>query len=96
MRYRVLIIDESGPRWGIPFPEPGAPEGTPEEATIYDLQGHFLTKTTVYRTEIGDIQSTMVQIPEPKANWYAVEVNNAVPHPFEAPVTVPMPPASSH
>jgi hypothetical protein len=95
MRYRVLILDESGPHWGIPFSEPGAPDGTPEEATIYDLQGLPLTQVTVYRTEIGDVEAAMVQVPEPKENWYAVGVKNSIPHPFAAPITVPRSPAPS-
>jgi hypothetical protein len=90
-KWRVLLIDERGPRWGVPIENEVAPEGEPEMATIYDNTGAVLTSVEVYRTEIGDISASMVWVPEPKPDWYAVEVTGAPPHPFAAPVTVPRP-----
>jgi hypothetical protein len=90
-KWRVLLVDDRGPRWGVPIENEVAPEGEPETATIYDNTGAPLTSVTVYRTEIGDISASMVWVPEPKPDWYAVEVTGAAPHPFAAPVTVPRP-----
>ncbi|HEX7506709.1 MAG TPA: hypothetical protein VF550_08040, partial [Polyangia bacterium] len=77
--------------WGLPIENEMAPEGEPELATIHDKTGASLTSVVVYRTEIGDMDASMVWVPEPKPNWYAVEVAGAVPHPFAAPVTTPRP-----
>jgi hypothetical protein len=90
-KWRVLLLDARGPRWGVPIEQEIAPEGEPETATIYDNTGAVLTSVVVYRTEIGDVPSSMVWVPEPKPNWYAVAVTGAPPHPFAAPITVPRP-----
>jgi hypothetical protein len=90
-KWRVLLLDAKGPRWGVPIEQEVAPEGEPETATIYDNTGAVLTSAVVYRTEIGDVPSSMVWVPEPKPDWYAVAVTGAPPHPFAAPITVPRP-----
>jgi len=90
-KWRVLLLDARGPRWGVPIEQEVAPEGEAETATIYDNTGAVLTSTVVYRTEIGDVSASMVWVPEPKPDWYAVAVTGAPPHPFAAPVTVPRP-----
>ena len=90
-KWRVLLLDPRGPRWGVPIEREVAPEGEPETATIYDNTGAVLTSVVVYRTEIGDVSSSMVWVPEPKPDWYAVAVAGALPHPFAAPITVPRP-----
>jgi hypothetical protein len=90
-RWRVLLLDARGPRWGVPIEQEVAPEGEPETATIYDNTGAVLTSVVVYRTEISDASSSMVWVPEPEPDWYAVAVTGAPPHPFAAPVTVPRP-----
>jgi hypothetical protein len=85
-KWRVVLLDERGPRWGIPLDEPGPAEGEPEMATIYDGAGEELTSVRVYRTEISDISGAMYMVPEPKENWYAISVGGAVPLPFAAPM----------
>ena len=90
-KWRVLLIEARGPRWGVPIEREVAPEGEPETATIYDNTGAVLTSVVVYRTEMSDGSSSLVWVPEPKPNWYAVGVAGAQPHPFAAPVTVPRP-----
>lgn len=90
-KWRVLLVDANGPRWGVPVEENTPPEGEAETATIYDNTGAPLTAITVYRTEIGDTSASMVWVPEPQPEWYAVEVAGAAPLPFAAPVTVPRP-----
>ena len=90
-KWRVLLLDARGPRWGVPIEQEVAPEGEAETATIYDNTGAVLTSTVVYRTEIGDVSASMVWVPEPKPDWYAVAVTGSPPHPFAAPVTVPRP-----
>jgi hypothetical protein len=81
-RWRVLLVDERGPRWGIPIDDEVAADGIPETATVYDGTGAALTSVTVYRTEIGDSSASMVMVPEPQPNWYAVAVAGAQPLPF--------------
>jgi hypothetical protein len=83
-RWRVLLIDEMGPRWGIPIDDPSPAEGVPENATIYDEQGRAIATVVVYRTEIGDVNASMVLVPVPAVGWYSVGVAGAEPHAFGA------------
>jgi hypothetical protein len=83
-KWRVILLDDRGPRWGIPLAEPGPAEGQPELATIYDGTGEVLTSVRVYRTQIGDISAAMYMVPEPQDNWYAIAVHGAAPLPFAA------------
>lgn len=84
-RWRVLLVDEKGPRWGIPIDQETLADGTPEQATVYDQAGNALDTITVYRTEISDIDAASIMVPEPKPNWYAVQIAGAPPYPFTAP-----------
>jgi len=83
-RWRILLADERGPRWGIPIADEVPAEGDPEPATIYDHTGAELTNVTVYRTAIGDLEASMYMVPEPQPGWYAVAVAGAPPLPFAA------------
>jgi hypothetical protein len=83
-QWRVLLVDERGPRWGIPITDEVPAEGDPEAATIYDTTGAELTSVTVYRTRIGDLEASMYMVPEPQPGWYAVAVAGAPPLPFAA------------
>jgi hypothetical protein len=38
-RWRIMLVDQRGPRWGIASPDEQLPEGSPEPATIYDGAG---------------------------------------------------------
>jgi hypothetical protein len=84
-RWRVLLVDGQGPRWGISIDQETLGEGAPEQATVYDRSGAALDTITVYRTEISDINAASIMVPEPKSNWYAVQVAGAPPYPFAAP-----------
>jgi len=84
-KWRMLLLDERGPRWGIPVDEPAPAEGQAEVATVYDGTGSVLTSVRVYRTEISDIGGAVYMVPEPKDSWYAIAVDGAVPLPFAAP-----------
>jgi hypothetical protein len=90
-KWRVLLLDDKGPRWGIPFDTDTPAEGTPELATVLDAQGTVVETVVVYRTEIGDMDASMVWVPAPKPTWYSVQVGTTPPHPFAAPVAVPRP-----
>jgi hypothetical protein len=90
-RWWVVIVDERGARWGIPNQEAVAAEGDPESATVYDNRGAPIESVTVYRTLIGDMDASMVMVPEPKSDWYAIEVSGAAPLPFASPVPKPWP-----
>jgi hypothetical protein len=85
-KWRVLLLDDRGPRWGIPLDEAAPAEGQPETATVYGSAGEELTSVSVYRTEVGDMSAAMYMVPEPKDNWYAIAVGDAVPLPFAAPM----------
>jgi hypothetical protein len=84
-QWRVMLVDERGPRWGIPITDRMPAEGDPEPATIFDGTGAALTSVAVYRTEIADHPASMVMVPEPQPGWYAVAVAGAAPLPFAAP-----------
>jgi hypothetical protein len=81
-RWRILLVDQRGPRWGIPIQDEVPAEGDPESATIYDGAGGALGTVMVYRTEIGDIDASMVMVPEPAPDWFAVAVADAPPLAF--------------
>ena len=76
-RWRVLLTDDRGPRWGIPITDEAPGEGDVEAATIYDITGVAVTSVAVYRTKIADIGGSMVMVPEPQPGWYAVAVAGA-------------------
>jgi hypothetical protein len=86
--YRVLLLDEQGPRWSIPFPRPEEPFGTPEIADVLDVDNQPIERVTVYRTEIGDSRGFTILVPEPRAGWNAIKLNDALPLPFSAPVAI--------
>lgn len=90
-KWNVLLIDDKEPRWGIPFDTEVPAEGEPEMATVFDEQGVALENIVVYRTEIGDVDASMVWVPARKPNWYSVQVTGVPPHPFSAPISVPRP-----
>lgn len=85
-KWRIMLVDDRGPRWGIPLEEPAPAEGQPEMATVYDGSGEALTSVRVYKTEIGDVSAAMYMVPEPKDGWYAIAVDGAAPLPFAAPM----------
>ena len=85
-RWRILLVDSKGPRWGIPVTELIAPDGDPELATVYDAAGNAVATPVVYRTAIADIDASMVMIPEPQAGWASVAVAGSPPTAF-APAT---------
>lgn len=82
-RWRVLLVDDKGPRWGIPITDQVPPAGDAELATATDAAGNAIANVVVYRTAIADIDGSMVMIPEPQPSWYAVAVAGvAAPVPF--------------
>jgi hypothetical protein len=87
-RWRTLLLDSRGPRWGLPSSDLEPPAGEPEVAQIFDDKGDVITYVTVYRTEVSDIDAASVMVPEPQPGWYAIAVSGWQPHPFAAPVTV--------
>lgn len=90
-RYQVMILDQTGPRWGLPFATPAPPFGEPEGAEILDAQGNVTATVTVYRTLIADNQTATVLVPEPDPSWYAVKVRGWPPLLFSEPGSVPPP-----
>lgn len=92
MAWRVMLLDEQGPRWGLPFSRPAEPYGQPEELAVLDAQGVIIQYVTGYRTPIsGPEEAAMLLVPEPESGWYAVQAKGWLPLEFAAPVSVPMP-----
>ncbi len=85
-KWRVILVDDRGARWGIPLDEPAPAEGQPEMATVYGDNGEALTSVRVYRTEIGDVSAAMYMVPEPQHGWYAIAVDGAAPLAFASPM----------
>ena len=90
-RWRTLLLDDKGPRWGYSVTELAPPSGTPEVAEIFDNQGDVREYAVVYRTEVSDIGAYSIMVPEPKPGWYAVRVTGSTPHPFAAVVPLRKP-----
>jgi hypothetical protein len=90
-RYQVMLIDGRGPRWSRPFAKPDVPFGEPEEADVLDLDGQPIERVTVYRTEVSDGAGFTVIVPEAKAGWNALRLNDGSALAFATPVKVPAP-----
>jgi hypothetical protein len=89
--FRVLLLDADGPRWGLPIEEPSASFGEPVELTVSDQLGTDVIKVTGYITEISSSseKSSMVLVPEPDLDWFAVRVDGYPAIEFDKPVSVP-------
>ena len=75
--WRTLLLDDDGPRWGIPVDELAPPSGTAEPAEVLDAKGNVIATIVVYRTEVSDIGAAQVMVPEPKPDWVSVRVTGA-------------------
>ncbi len=92
MAWRVLLLDDQGPRWGLPFSRPEAPYGQPEELAVLNAQGAFIQYVIGYRTPIsGPDGAAMLLVPEPESEWSAIQAKGWPPIEFAAPISVPMP-----
>jgi hypothetical protein len=89
--WQVMLVDTVGPRWSLPFHEPREAYGKAELAEILDQDGELIDYATVYRTEISDIGSASVLVPEPRPGWYYVRVQGSPPLAFSEPISVPEP-----
>ena len=81
-RWRILLVDQRGPHWGVPVEREVPPAGEAERATVYDQTGSELATVVVYRTAVADIGASMVMVPEPAPGWHAVSVSGEAPLPF--------------
>lgn len=73
-RWRILLLDDKGPRWGIPITDETPPEGEAELATAQDAAGNTVANVVVYRTLIADMEASMIMIPEPRPGWSSIAV----------------------
>jgi len=87
-RWRTLLVDGRGSRWGIPVDELSPPSGMAEVAEILDAKGNVIEQVAVYRTEVSDIGAAQVMVPEPKPTWHAVRVSGSPAHAFAEPPVV--------
>lgn len=78
----VMLASNEGPRWSVPFAEPEAAFGIPEIAEVLGHDGSVIEYTTVFRTEISDIDTSTILVAEPKADWAAIRVLGAPPLAF--------------
>lgn len=74
-RFRVLLLDAFGPRWGIPIDEPTVPGGVAEVAEITNESGDVLDHVVVYRTQVSDIDAWSILVPEPTPGQHAVKIS---------------------
>jgi hypothetical protein len=88
--FRVLHVDQHGPRWSRPF-QGRLPNVVPESATIFDDLGQVVTSVNVYRVPMHGVNASMVLVPEPQPRWFAVQVSGAAPHPFSAAQEIAIP-----
>lgn len=89
--WRVLLLDASGPRWGIPLQAPAPAGGDPESAQVLDVFGNVIKTVTVYRTEISDIHAASYEVPPPEAGWHSVKIGDHGAYPYGAPTMTPLP-----
>jgi hypothetical protein len=74
-RWRILLLDAAGPRWGIPVPDLEPPAGTPEVAEMLDADGDLIDYSIVYRTEVSDIDAASIMVPSPRNGWVSVRIS---------------------
>lgn len=73
--FRVMLVDDMGPRWGIPMAKPSLPTGTATEARVVDAAGNPIGDVTVYRVPVSLPGHATVLVPEPEPGWFAIEVD---------------------
>jgi hypothetical protein len=89
--WQVMLLDSTGSRWSLPFHGARPAYGKAELAEVLDDAGQLLDYATVYRTEISDIGSASVLVPEPRPGWTYIRVQGAPPLAFSEPISVPEP-----
>jgi hypothetical protein len=77
--WRVLLLDSTGPHWGVPIDDAQAPAGQAELADVLDANGARIASIQVFRTEISDIGAFSFEVPPPEAGWAKVQVKGAAP-----------------
>lgn len=83
-RFRFLLTDVHGPRWGLRRDAPRYPTGEPEPAQILDASGQIVATVTVYRTPTDHLGGSLLLVPEPQPGWHAVQIQGEVPLDFGA------------
>lgn len=81
-RWRVLLSDDRGARWGIPFSRPALPHGDAEPALVLDAFGRPLQTVEVYRNAMPDLDGASFLVPEPRSGWASIQVSGARPLAF--------------
>jgi hypothetical protein len=82
--FRFLLVDVTGPRWGLRRAAPRYPTGEPEQADILDAAGDVIATVTVYRTPFDHLGGAQVLVPEPEPGWHAVQLKGEVPLGFDS------------
>jgi hypothetical protein len=78
--WHVLLVDPAfGARWGHPIPGPAVAYGVAEAADVLDASGNLIERTTVYRTEVSDIDGYSIYVPEPQSGWHAIGIAGLAP-----------------
>jgi hypothetical protein len=87
--WRTLLLDDTGAAtWGLPIRFRSTPEGTPEQAQVYDQSLNPIASIEVYRVDLFDNGGAQIAVPEPLSEWAAVRVAGAPMLSFAAKQTV--------
>lgn len=88
--WRSLIIDSRGRlRWGQEYVRHSLPEGIPESAHVLDENGAVIGAVQVYRLHFQHWSGSILDVPAPRPGWAALQLAQAPPLRFDAPVRVP-------
>jgi hypothetical protein len=81
-QWRVMLVEGTESRWGIPFDEPAPPTGTPIDARIYDAANNPIALVTAYLVPMSLKGARTVLVPEPQADWAKIEIDGVPPLAF--------------
>jgi hypothetical protein len=74
-RFQTLIVEpRREQRWGRSRAVPRKPGGTAEQAAVLDGVGRVLKNVDVYRVQVADLDTEMVYVPLPEANWESIRI----------------------
>ncbi len=71
--WRVLIVDGTGARWGIPYRKPLPPTGRAVAAEALAANGDVLATTVVYATPFVPGGTTYL-VPPPQGGWHSIQI----------------------
>jgi hypothetical protein len=73
-RFRVLLSDAKGLRWGATPRREVAPSGRAESADVLDANGNVLEQVVVHRMNVSLPGAQSILVPEPRRGWAALRL----------------------